>query len=69
MYFSDSISSAGPSSVDEPDLSVMLFEFFVEKVGIDLRFEGHEGLSETGREGRSGLFDSLFGSGNFGSVS
>lgn len=69
MYLSDSIFAASPSSVDEPNISVMLLDLFIKEVCVNLRLERKESLSETSGESRGGLFYSLFSTCHLGSVS
>lgn len=47
----------------------MLVNLAVKKVSISLRLEGKECLSEASGESGGGLLDTLFSSGNFGSIS
>lgn len=49
-------------------MGTVFIDLLEEEVGVDLRLEGEEGLSEAGREGRSGLLDTLLSAGNLGSV-
>lgn len=46
----------------------MLVDLVEEEVGVDLRLEGKEGLSEARREGGGWLLDSLLSSCDLGSV-
>lgn len=39
-YLSNSILSSSPSSVDKPNIDVMLLDLLVKEVSVDLRFQG-----------------------------
>jgi len=45
-YFSDSVFSSSPTSVNKPDVNAMIVNLLEEKVSINLRLERKEGLSE-----------------------
>lgn len=46
----------------------MFLDFAVEEIGVDLGFEGEEGLSEAGGESGSGFLNTLLSSCDFSSV-
>ena len=62
------VSTAGPTGVDEPDVDLVVLHLLGEELGVAGGVHDQKGGSKAGREGRGRFGDPHFSAGDFGGV-
>lgn len=64
----DSVRTSIPTSIDQPDIRLVLLELLCQHLGVFDRMPDEEGLSKASRKGSLRFLDTFFSTSNLGSV-